>query len=89
MALSKRQSNRGRTTTRRKETNDQIMEAATKRYGYLSVRINFAVKDELGAYRGMKGESIVVRKAGDARVVKNLMAVVHTRVIEFVKSGGI
>jgi hypothetical protein len=88
MALTKRQANRGKTTTRRKETNEQIMDASLKRYGYLSLRVSFAVKDEKAAYRGMKGESIVVRKVPCTGDVTILIGEVRQAIVNYIKGAG-
>lgn len=87
MALTKRQANRGKTTTRRKETNEQLMEQTLERYGYLSMRVTFSVKDGKGVYRGMKGESIVIRKVPTEEQFKALISAVRNRIVHFVKEG--
>lgn len=79
---------RGRTTTKRLATNEEIMLQSLKTYGYLSVRVAFAVKDEDGAYRGLKGKAVVVKKMPNQGMVLQLVDSVEKCVVDFVTKKG-
>jgi len=62
-----------RRASSRPASNEEIMERALDKFGYLTLRVSFSVRDSDGQYKGLRGKAITLTKVRNPEGVEGLV----------------